>query len=158
MKEIEKHDDSTKELERAKREVLNEAAVIAALGDHPGVPHLFGICIKKPPYHLVLQHHAVEGRSITLSQAVSDGMISSNKECAIVMRKTCEALLYLHKNGYLHNDPKGNNVVLDGKGDTPVIIDFSKSCQIEKARLRKPKLDVYKAIVRYPHIAPEIHH
>ena len=155
VKEIKTHDDSTKELERAKREVLNEAAVIAALGDHPGVPHLFGVCTEKPPYYLVLQHHAVEGRSITLSRAVSDGMISSNEECAIVLRKTCEALIHLHKNGYLHNDLKGNNVVLDG--DAPVIIDFGKSCQIAKAKLRKPKLDVDKAIARYPHIAPEIH-
>ena len=59
-------------------------------------------------------------------------MISSNKECAVVMRKTCEALLHLHKNGYLHNDLKGNNVVLECKVDTPVIIDFGKSCQITK--------------------------
>ena len=66
VKEIKTRDDSTKELEQVKREVLNKVAVIAALDDHPGVPHLFGVCTEKPPYYLVLQHHTVEGRS-TLS-------------------------------------------------------------------------------------------
>ena len=145
------------ECRESKRQTFLLGATIAALDDHPGVPHLFGVCTEKPPYYLVLQHHAVEGRSITLSRAISEGIISSNEECVVVMRKTCEALLHLHKNGYLHNDLKGNNVVLDGKGDMPVIIDFGKSCQIAKARLRKPKLDVDKAIARYLHIAPEIH-
>lgn len=157
MKEIKTHDDSTKELERAKKEVLNEAVVIPALDDHPGVPHIFGVCTERPPYYLVLQHHAVEGRSITLSRAVSDEMISSNEECVVVMRETYEALWHLHNNGYLHNDLKGNNVVLDGKGNAPVTIDFGKSCEIAKARIRKPKLNVDKAIARYPHIAREIH-
>ena len=41
--------------------------------------------------------------------------------------------------------------------ETPLIIDFGKSCQIAKARLRKPKLDVGKAIAHCPLIAPEIH-
>lgn len=73
------------------------------------------------------------------------------------MRKMCEALLHLHKNGNLHNDLKGNHVPLDGKVDAPVIIDFGKSCQIVKAGVRKPKLDIDKAIAHYTHIAPEIH-
>ena len=38
-------DSSSKEMERAKQEVIHEAQVIANLGDHPSIPHLFGVCI-----------------------------------------------------------------------------------------------------------------
>lgn len=48
-------------------------------------------------------------------------------------------------------------MVIDGAKNNPVIIDFGKSCQIVKAKLRKPRLDIDKAMRKYPHIAPEIH-
>lgn len=65
-------------------------------------------------------------------------------------------LTFIHKKGYLHNDLKGNNVVLDGASHTAVIIDFGKSKKISKARLMKPKDGIADAAKKYPHIAPEI--
>ena len=46
VKEIKVKDSSKGEIEQAKQEVLNEASVIADLGDHPGIPH--------PPLRMLL--------------------------------------------------------------------------------------------------------
>ena len=157
VKEIKTKDSSRKELERAMKEVQHEAAAITAIGDHQGLPYLFGVCTEQPPFYLVLQYHAVDNQSLTLSKAASTGMIRKAEECVEILRQTCEALVHMHNQGFLHNDLKGNNVVLGGKQRSPVIIDFGKSCQISKSRLRTPKLNVDAAIKRYPHIAPEVH-
>ena len=64
--------------------------------------------------------------------------------------------MFIHERGFLHNDLKSNNVVIDGSENKPVIIDFGKSCKIAKARLRKPKVNIEKSMNKFPHITPEI--
>ena len=53
----------------------------------------------------------------------------------------------------MHNDLKANNVVIDGAENKSVIIDFGKSYKIVKARLRKPKDNIEKAMKKFLHIA-----
>ena len=77
--------------------------------------------------------------------------------CANILKQTCEILMFIHERGFLHNELKSNNVVIDGSENKPVIIDFGKSCKIVKARLRKPKVNIEKSMNKFPHIAPEIH-
>ena len=139
------------------QEVLREAAAITGIGDHWGVPHLFGVCTKKAPHYLVLQFHALHSQSVTLLKAASEGVMKSVANCAAILKQTCEVLKHIHARGFLHNDLKGNNVVIDGAENKPVVIDFGKSCKIVKAKLQKPKVNVDRAIKKYPHIAPEIH-
>jgi len=38
------------ERERAKREIIHEATVISRVGDHPRIPHLFGVCSEQSPF------------------------------------------------------------------------------------------------------------
>ena len=72
-----------------------------------------------------------------------------------------EALQHIHSRGYLHNDLKANNVVLEmrcGSQYNPVIIDFGMSTRINA---RKPKKCLSPADQRmyrqtYPHITQEI--
>ena len=61
--------------------------------------------------------------------------------------------MLIHERGFLHNDLKSNNVVIDGSENKHVIIDFGKSCKIVKARLRKPKVNIEKSMNKFPHIA-----
>lgn len=157
VKVMKTKDSSSKEMERARKEIIHEAEVIANLGDHPGIPHLFGVCIDKAPFYLVLQQHTVEGHSLTLSKAVATGFIKNISECIKVLKEICEALMFVHNRGYLHNDLKGNNVVLEGSDLCPVVIDFGKSRKIKKAKFLKPKLNPKEASRLYPHIAPELH-
>ena len=48
-----------------KREVLREAKMINHLGDHRGLPLLFGLFTKTMPLRLITQFHGHENRSIT---------------------------------------------------------------------------------------------
>lgn len=157
VKEIKTKDSTKKELERAKHEVIHEATVLSELGDHPGIPHLFGVCSDKAPCYLVLQQHVVEGRSVTLTKAVAEGIITDVSECVRILKQIGETLLFLHDKGYLHSDLKGNNVVLDSENHDLVLIDFGKSKRISQVRLLKPKINIQEASKRYPHIAPELH-
>ena len=157
VREIKVRDSSKKESERAKQDVVYEASVLAHLGDHPRIPHLFGVCSLHVPFYLVLEELAVEGHSVTLSKAAATGMIADVNECAAILKQTCEVLMFMHQEGYLHNDLKGNNVVLDGANHKATRIDFGKSKQITKAKLMKPKVNIADAAKKYPHITPEFH-
>ena len=76
--------------------------------------------------------------------------------CANILKQTYEILIFIHERGFLHNELKSNNVVIDGSENKPVIIDFGKSCKIVKARLRKPKVNIEKSMNKFPHIALEM--
>ncbi|XP_031553462.1 probable serine/threonine-protein kinase DDB_G0280717 [Actinia tenebrosa] len=164
VKELQIHssDQETKEdaKKRTHNELLNEANIITKLGDHPGLPLLFGICSKSTPYRLVLQFHGNGCDSLTLLRALHSKLVAKKREWDAIMIKTAEALQHIHSVGFLHNDLKSNNVLLDKRGTvlTPVIIDFGKSRPISNPM--GPKTLSLEEQVRYkkkyPHIAPEI--
>lgn len=143
----------------AKSEVIREARVLSTLGDHAGLPHLFGVCTSQPPYCLILQFHKIDCHSVTLHEAAATILKNNLLDSVSMFRSVCDALSYIHSQGFLHNDLKGNNVVLEkrNEGYHPIIIDFGKSIKLCKVRLRKPKVNVDTAIQRFPHIAPEVH-
>lgn len=87
VKEIKTKDSTKKELDRAKHEVIHEATTLSELGDHPGIPHLFGVCSDKAPFYLVLQQHVVEGCSVTLTKAVAEGIITDVSECVRILKQ-----------------------------------------------------------------------
>ena len=152
---------SAKVLEQAKREALHEAMVISQLGDHHGIPHLFGVCTDKAPFYLVLQFYSVDGQtSSTLTESLKNGNIKEASDCVSVLRNIVETLTFIHSHGYVHNDLKGNNVLLTRSPSgtlRPIIIDFGKSEEIASAHLPKPKVDFARARKNFPHVAPEIH-
>jgi len=63
VKEMNRRNDTPKESERCKKEVLHEANVLHNLGDHENLPFLLGICTLKEPYSLVLQFHGAGRRA-----------------------------------------------------------------------------------------------
>ena len=73
-----------------------------------------------------------------------------------------DALQHIHAQGFIHNDLKANNVVLEKKGAhfNPVIIDFGKSLKIQAAerykRTLSSKHEREKYLRKYPHVAPEL--
>ena len=78
-----------------------------------------------------------------------------------VLDNVAEALHHIHCKGYLHNDLKANNVVLErryGMQFNAVIIDFGKSTKIDspapKKTLSKSEQKMYRQSC--PHIASEI--
>ena len=120
-----------KEDARAKKEVIHEGSVINSLGDTEGIPLVFGVITKSTPMCLVMQFHGINGTSITLHQA-SESAIISKHECISIFKKLSEVLEHIHSKGYLHNDIKSNNVILEktSSGFLPVLIDYGKSSNI----------------------------
>lgn len=75
------------------------------------------------------------------------------------MYECADALLFIHTKGYLHNDLKGNNVIISDDNNSlhPVIIDFGKSTTVSKGKLCKLSLQDQKKYRKYHnHIAPEV--
>ena len=99
------------------------------------------------PFYPVLQHHVVESRSVTLSKAVTTGIIANVSECVNILKQTGEILFFVHTKGYLHKDLKENNVFLEGANHNLILIDFGNF----------GKVDIRAAWKHYLHIAPKLH-
>ena len=146
---------------RVVQELIYEARILNKLGDHPGLPLLFGVCTESTPYRLVMQFHGDQGHSsLTISSMLSKKRRPDKMSWARIIVQTAEALARVHEKGFLHNDLKVNNVVLENKDGVynPVVIDFGKGVPINGAR--DPKVfseEKKKQYARdFPHIAPEI--
>ena len=103
---------------------------IRKLGDHPGVPLLFGVCTKRAPLHIIMQFHGDKEnyKSVTICSALSRETISDRATWLNIIRKFASALVHVHDVGLLHNDIKANNVLLDSVDGAfnPVIIDLAR--------------------------------
>ena len=102
------------EILRAKKEVLHEGSVIWSLGDNEGKPLVFGVITKSTPVCLVMQFHGVDGSSLNLHQAAESKSITP-KECINIFISLLDTIYYVHCKGYIHNDIKSNNVILERK-------------------------------------------
>lgn len=73
-----------------------------------------------------------------------------------ILRAISEALARIHEMGFLHNDLKSNNVVMErrGEGCNPVSIDFGKARRIDNPKSLKALPQASQ--LHYKHIAPEI--
>ena len=75
------------------------------------------------------------------------------------MYECADALYYIHSKEYLHNDLKGDNVIINENSNSlhPVIIDFGKCSKIAGGKLYhlSPR-DQEKYRKYHNHIAPEV--
>ena len=143
------------------KEVCHEAKMISHLGDHCGVPLLFGVIMKSEPFRLITKFHGQKQRSLTLSRAIRKKDFLDKPGWLCVLKKLIVALEHIHSCGVLHNDLKANNIVLEKRDNgsiNPVIINFGKARFVSDA---KPPMSMTisereEYHKRYPHIAPEI--
>lgn len=126
------HNYTAEGKERARRNLVHEAKVVSALGDHARLPMLLGVITHSEPLCMVTQFHGVGDESVTLHQAAKGGFLTAQNR-AEIFQELCSTLKHVHSRGYLHNDIKANNVVLEEtstaseKSYSPVLIDFGKS-------------------------------
>lgn len=148
--------------DRVLQELVYEAHIIRKLGGHPGVPLLLGICSKRAPFRIIMQFHGDREnyKSVTIHRALSSGTILGRATWLNIIRKFASALLHMHDVGFLHDEIKANNILLDivDGAFNPVIIDFGKSLPMGSAK--GPKIMSQEKQKKYtedfPHIAPEI--
>lgn len=98
--------------ERRRKEATHEARVIQQLGDHPGIPLLFGVVLQQQPVSIVLKFHGSGDNNLTLIKAAKEKKIAK-KDWQKIFCEVADALKHIHQCGYIHNDLKSNNVVLD---------------------------------------------
>ena len=154
------HDGTARGKEKARKNVFHEAKVLSALGDHAKLPMIFGVISETEPLCIVSQFHGVKHVSVTLHHAAREKLLSPY-DCIEIFLEICSALRHVHFKGYIHNDIKANNVVLDRKAESKkyeaVLIDFGKST---KAQLRAPPLYSRKRSTPASHgkcyLAPEV--
>jgi serine/threonine protein kinase len=109
---------------------------------------------------MVTQFHGVNGKCVTLTNAHKTPMWTELTQLARIFIDISEALKYVHDKGFLHNDIKGDNVIITGTqilNFHPVLIDFGKCRRIEDAKqysLNKQEQKHHRN--RYWHIAPEL--
>ena len=99
------HHDS---LSRLQMEAKHEARVLRKLGDHPGIPLLFGVSLKEVPVSIVLKFHRNGEESLTVFKAAKNEKVSEQKEWNRILCDTANALEHIHGCGFAHNDLKAN--------------------------------------------------
>ena len=113
------------------------------------------------PYCFIKQFHGnQDGTSFTKSTVLSRKRIPHEMTWTRIIGKTAGALAHIHKKGFLHNDLKSNNVILDNRDGVynPVVIDFGKSVPVSSVRGPKSlSADLQRQYAKeFPHILPEI--
>ena len=129
---------------------------------HPNIPFIFGMIDEKCP-GLVIEFHGdiVKMCSLTLFDAIKRSQEISASVWLKIISCLCSAFAYVHESGILHNDIKGNNILLTLKHSewVPMIIDFGKASYIKSKQTYPPfteeQLKKYKD--SYRHIAPELY-
>lgn len=145
--------------ERRRKEATYEARVIQQLGDHPGIPLLLGVVLQQQPVSIVLKFHGSGDNSLTLIKAAKEKNIAK-KDWQKIFCEVADALKHIHQCGYIHNDLKSNNVVLETSESIlrprPVIIDFGKSVLAVKAKKPNAKPVCMRGNYKNSYIAPEL--
>ena len=112
---------------------------------------------KSEPLRLITKFHGRKDKCVTLSNLIKKKKLDKPTWLGI-LKDIIKALDHIHSGGILHNDLKGNNVVMEQREQewNPVIIDFGKARFISDP---KPVMSLHQQEEyrkRYPHIAPEI--
>lgn len=158
-KEAHKDKKRAEELFKLQKEAAHEARIIEKLGDHPGIPLLFGVILQNEPISIVLQFHGQGRESLTLFKAAKAKKVMTESEWKVIFCDVVNALQHIHDCGFVHNDLKSNNVVLEireGLHPNPVIIDFGKSVLAVKAKKPKAKAKCVRDQYTNSYIAPEL--
>lgn len=60
-----------------REELIYEACIMTKLGDHPGLPLLFGVCSERAPYRIIMQFHgSQDGSSMTIANVLAKKQIT----------------------------------------------------------------------------------
>ena len=114
-------------------DVHSEAKILLKIPSHPGIPMLIGVHTTSTPFMLATKLCKSAGKPETYSSFLKKG---SNLGLALqLLLSVGEAINHLFSVGILHNDIKGNNVVLEEvQGEKRgVLIDFGKACSFKNA-------------------------
>ncbi|XP_064643022.1 probable serine/threonine-protein kinase DDB_G0267514 [Lineus longissimus] len=145
---------------RVRHEVLKEATALLHLKASNHLPYLIGASFDEIPYKLITSFHGIDFISTTICSVLSGKTPQiSEIDWKTVVEQVCKGLNEIHCCGFIHNDLKYDNVIIEETAGSIniVIIDFGKSCRKGKAQKKTMSIAdqaLYKE--RYPWVAPEV--
>lgn len=116
--------------------VHNEANMMLKIPSHPGIPMFIGLFTSHHPYLLVTKFHHDAGKSITYRDFLKKCKKQHNNTLCHLLYTLLDAIIHLHQSGILHNDIKGNNVLVErsSEGKRCILIDFGKACTFQQSK------------------------
>ena len=120
-------------------EVHAEAKILLKIPSHPGIPMLIGVYTTSTPFVLATKLCKIAGKPETYSSFLRSQREYSRPNLRLalyLLLSVGEALSRIFSVGILHNDIKGNNVVLEDANGLKrgVLIDFGKACYVKDAK------------------------
>ena len=119
-------------------EVHREANILLKIPSHPGIPMLIGVYTTNTPFILATKLCKTSGYPETFSQFLhrQEHNKGSLSIALTILLSVAETLSHLFSVGIIHNDLKGNNVVIEDSTNKKrgVLIDFGKACFFESAK------------------------
>ena len=125
---------------------------------HPNLPWIYGVVHQ--PSIIVLSLHTINHKCFTIHSILQGSIITmSVDQWKKIIHGVILAIEYLHNKSILHNDIKGNNVVIEKVGSEAhsILIDLGKGCFLPHGKaynLNDAKRREHKK--KYPHIAPDL--
>ena len=145
----------------SKTQIEREVKTMLGLTPHPSLPLLLGVCMEPEPI-LVTKFIGFNQEALTLDNLTRKMPEKCTEMCSPdhLILTMLQGLHAVHHSGYIHNDIKPNNILVEVKGDhlNAVIIDYGKSCVHHKGIFYKlqNETDKQNHLKRYPHLAPEL--
>ena len=124
----------------------NELAMLMQLC-HENLPFLYGAYVQENhPKSILMSLHlfAGDGKVLNVEDALSKDSLSLDWKC--ILYGSLSAIEYIHSKTILHNDIKGNNIVVESllHGLRPVSINFGKACFLKDGRTYDLSVDKEK--------------
>ena len=144
--------------------VIDEAHLLSCIS-HKAFPFVFGVVFGELHNMLVLEVCGmIEGieHLVTIYKALQmESRYVSETSWLHILMLCCEGFHYLHSTGILHNDIKGDNILIS-KGNLgdwqPRIIDFNKACKMESSRVKQiPASERSRLKSCHKHIDPALY-
>jgi serine/threonine protein kinase len=115
------------------REVSMMRCLRGSKNGHPGVLDIHDIVVTEEKMCLVMEKFACN-----VNDAIEKKLFKSPKGRVRFSHKLLSAVAFLHDNGIMHRDIKGDNIMLTKSGD-PVLIDFSLAKFVTDAEIDTTK-------------------
>ena len=109
--------------------MFQQEEAIGSRFNHPYVLKFLPLAVDKRRSYMVTEY--VPGQ--TLAEHLAQRCPLPESEAMSIASRICEALQYMHEQGYVHYDLKPGNVILDPNG-TIRLIDFGLSHAVESTR------------------------
>ena len=125
---------------------------------HPNIPWLLEIndsAVKM----MVLSFISYYGKAVNLFEAVQSNLELVNTSWIRILTGTANAMLYLVRCSFLHNDIKCDNIMLHSTEDTctGVLIDFGKACLLKNGQRYHLAPSLQKEyLMKHSHIPPDV--